>query len=319
MAVRRPLKWQFSPKGFREWSDDDLARLSYEVRVGFADALNGGGVGSINVGGSGTAIGDMVDTRFDAAYSTIAPDNDGGPSSTPISYNYPSSVPTRTVTTYNYKQERTSPSMPSTATMNSNVWLYYDSGYIFRYIGDEADILDTVLQDVIAEIKTGDEVGSYRVSTSTPTSGSAGTWSDKGTWMIDTRYTRGGGTPVPTNSGTTITTYKLYLKRSINSPPGTTSKFFRQSGSGIHEQATTAWNSSSNLVTQVLVPALQRKVSTSLAYTVDTSTASSRGSFTDTRLSSTGTFNQQSGQTYYAVREAQGSATNITTKYFRLP
>ena len=319
MAVRRPLKWNFSPVGFKEWSDDDLARLSYETQVGFADALNAGGVGSINVGGGGTAIGSISDTRFDAAYNTIAPDNDGGPGSTPISYNYPGSVPTRSVTTYSYKQEQTAPAMPSTSVLNSNAWLYYDSGYIFRYIGDEADILDTVLQEAISQLKTGNEVGSYRVATSTPTSGTAGTWENKGTWMVDTRYSRGGGTPVPINSGTTITTTTLYLKRAINSPPGTVSKFFRQSGSGIHEQATTFWNSSSTLVTSVLVPAMQRKVGKSIAYVGDTSTASSRGSFQDTRLNSSQTFNQQSGQTYYAVREASGSATNIDTKHLRLP
>ena len=71
----------------------------------------------------------------------------------------------------------------------------------------EAQIVSTVITQTITDMRTGDEVGTYRVATSNP---GGGTWSDKGTWFSDTTY----------NS---TTTYKLWLKTDHSSEPGSVS------------------------------------------------------------------------------------------------
>ena len=67
------------------------------------------------------------------------------------------------------------------------------------------DFVDTILSDTISEAVSGDEVGTYRVSTGSP----GGGWTDKGAVFTNTIY-----------SNNSQTTWRLYLRTSASDPGG---------------------------------------------------------------------------------------------------
>ena len=240
--MARPFKLD-GFRGIIEMSDSHLDRMCYYLRQAYSDQLNSGGQGSIFVGGSGTTIGTASDTSRTQNVNT-------GTSR----QSFPGTG-TETDTNYTYKQNRNTPSSPSDTTINDGGFVIMD-GNKGVITADEAEIVNTVITQTIADIRTGDEVGSYRVSTSNP---GGGTWTDKGTWFLDTTYNG-------------QTRYKLWLKRSNTTEPGTyVYPIARDSNKGLKEVEIAT---SSNLIQNILLPILTRNMSNDLHYQVSTSNTS---------------------------------------------
>lgn len=254
--MSRPLRID-GTAGLIEMSDADLDKLCYRLRRAYADQLNANGNGSLNVGGSGTTIGSASDTSRTQRVNT-------GSNTQP----YPGTG-TETDASFTYKQNRNIPSSPSSTTLNNDGFVIIDgtSGVISA---TESQIVSTIITQTITDMRTGDEVGTYRISTSNP---GGGTWVNKGTWFTDTTY-----------SGST--TYYLWLKTLNSTSPGTDIYPLGIDGTlGLKELFISV---SSNLVQNILLPILTRNMANDLYYQVSTSSSSiNRGAFLDTRLSST--------------------------------
>ena len=295
--MSRPLRID-GTAGLVEMSDANLDRLCYNLRVAYSTQINSNGNGSVNIGGSGTTIGTMSDTSRTQRVNT-------GSNTQP----YPGTG-TETDATFTYKQIRTYPSSPSNSTLNLEGFCIID-GTQGTITATEAQIASTIISQTISDMRTGDEVGTYRVSTSNP---GGGTWVNKGTWFIDTTY-----------SGST--TYYLWLKTAHSSTPGSNVyPVANDSTVGLREQNI---SSSGNLIQNILLPILTRNMvsSNSLFYNLSTSnTGLNRGVINDTRLSSTS--NTQSNppagtnpgpsDVYRSFSTPSGSATVFQTQYFYL-
>ena len=303
-----PLKYDGS-NSLQDMTAAELQRVTYYTQVAYGAQLNAAGNGHINVGGGDTSIGSASDTSSTQQINVVNRILNNG-----IIETYPShpGIGSETDATYAYTQDRGTPGAVSSANFNVNGMLFYDSANDeIEPFSTEAQLADVITNQAITNMRTGDEVGSYRVSTSAPTNGGAGTWTDKGTWMSDTTYSAG------------TTTYKLWLKTALDTVPG--SDVFPvgldSDGGGtatgnIHQRAIT---NTSRLVQNVLLPALTRKMSSGLHYSVATSISGiNRGTFTDTKQ--TGTSNTQafsSGQ-YQSISTPSGSASTVTTYYLNM-
>lgn len=333
MALNRPLKGYSG--GLKELTDDEISYIEYELRVAYATylATNTTGYGAVYVGGTGNiTIGSFTDTKRTQGVSATgsggysgqtgldddSPDEGSSGTGPPTSHDtgdYPTAVATGTtnVTSYTYRQNQNEPNEP-TATV------YGDDSYLvgiqvtagtLGVEGDDADIFTTILEGAIAEMRTGDEVGTYRVSTSDPSS--TDTWDDMGTFFIDTNYDG------------TVATYKLWLKRSLSGGnPGTSTEIAGwDDGEGKDHIINRSASSTSNLVVNVLLPLLQRRITESLKYeVVDTEVAArSRGAINDNRLDGTTTSYQHVApptDTYTTTTTPSGSNAIHATKYFQI-
>ena len=297
----------------REMTDANLERLVYYTQVAYATQLNSNGKGYIFPGTGATAIGSHQDTlsASNTPSEQAAPPGDGTQS-------YPASPGLTSVNgiNYEYQQDRTFPSFPNTATLNTDSYLCLDGSNDIKVAKDEADIINGVINAALTQLKSGNEVGSYRVATSTPTDGGAGTWEDKGTWFIDKYYDDTGNV-----------TYKLYLKRSLTTVPGSDIIPLKLSSNDlkVHSSIT----NTSDLVQNVLLPTMTRRLSTgtSLCYeVVDVAPtgAQLRGTITNKRFTVEGTpTNTPVGTgvdevyTTTAVPDLTSTPTTVSTKYLK--
>lgn len=298
----RPL--EFLSGNLESMSDADLDRLQYYLRVAYAAQLNAGGPGSISVGSAQTQIGIASDTSStQQSATTVRIVNDG------VIQTYPAApgLGTETDSSFTYQQNRTVPSFPSASTLNADGYAFYDNtAGAVQTANTASHLYDEVLAQCITDMRTGDEVGTYRISTSTPTDGGAGTWTDKGTWYTDSTYDAG------------TTTYKLWLKTAMNSIPGSDIEPVGLDGSDLKERGIL---NSNNLIQNVLLPALTRRMSSGdLLYTTGTSTPSgvNRGTFTDTRQTTSNDTQVFSDPNYTTTSTPTGSATTQTTYYLNL-
>ena len=332
MATRRPLK--SISTGLQEFSDSELEYISYQTRVAFANYVvaNKTGYGAVYVASTGNvALGSHTDTK---KTQQVSSDGDGGftngaadagygpdegydpnpagnaPSSSHNPGDYPAAPGTgsTTVTTYNYRQNQNEPSYPSDANLTDYSYMVSASAGTLQVETTEQNFLDTIITACVAEMRNtdgnGDEVGTYRISTSAPVSGGAGTWTEIENFYVDTTY-----------SGT-ASTYKLWVKRSLTTVPGTDVMPVVKSGSNIGQIGN---ESGSTLYTNILLPILQRRIANDLTYTLTSTnvTARSRGTIIDTRLNSdTTTYETGPGDTYRTYSTPSGSGYAYSTKYF---
>lgn len=328
--MARPLKIN-GTSGLKQMTDAELDRLQYNIRARYGNFLSywhtsstgvnaaggqtssgNGPAGALNVGAvSGwTSIGSATDTISTQQTATNPRNNSGGD-------DYPASpgIGSSTVTTYAYYQNRSATALGSAFTANDQYsYLKFISPATLRTASDYAtDFFDEIITQCITDMYSGDEVGSYRVSTSAPSSGGAGTWVDCGTFHSDTTYSAG------------TTTHKLWVKTGLTSVPGTDIKPVMWNGTLIKEVAsieeTGSWQATS-FVDQALIPALILKVSASnLQYSIVTSApsgSSNRGSFTDTRQTGSTDSQSFSDPTYSVTSTPSGSASTQTTNYLSL-
>ena len=302
MTLARPLK--IDSNDLKEMSDADMQRLRYNLRRAYADQLNSGGKGYIYIGSGGTSIGSKSDTSHLVGTGSLTRGVNDGVDDNARAAALSVSVGTHTDNTYQYRQDRTVPSYPSNASLDSDGYVRL-SGTDIQVEATEANFYDTVIADTITEMRSGDEVGTYRVSTSTPSSGGAGTWYDKGTFFVDTTY-----------SGTNAT-YKYWLKMDLSSAPGSeiAPTALRTASNDLQENMI---GKNSNLVQNVLLPVLTRRLDDGdLQYTVQTGgvsgTETDRGTFNDTRLNSSTSNVSFSNPTYTKTVTPSGSAANVQT------
>lgn len=314
--VARPLKYDGS-NVLQDMSDADLERLTYNLQAAYAAQLNANGNGYIYIGASGTSIGSASDTSATQQVNAVEKiTNDG------IIQGYPSYPGTgsETDTTYSYRQDRNVPTAVSSATFNVDGMTFYDSAndYIIPFT-TEAQLAAIIVDQAITNMRTGDEVGSYRVSTSTPSNGGAGTWTSKGVWFSDTTYSAG------------TTNYNLYLKLDLTTPPGSSISpvGLEDDGGGtptgsLQERSDAIGD---DLVQNVLLPALTRKMSSGLYYSVATSTSGIvRGTFTDTKQTATTNSQVLSATTidgiygtfYQSISSPSGTASTVNTYYLNM-
>ena len=297
-----PLKYDGD---LREFSTAERNRLSYLLRVAYSDHLNAGSSaqGSIYVANSGnTSIGSLVDHRSTAQINTRARNFSGGA-------DYPSypSLGTSSIATYNYRQNRNTVTAPSNSVLDDDNYVYIFNTSHIRVAG-QTEVINSIVDHAITQLRTGDEVGSYRISTSAPSSGGAGTWTDKGTWFQNTTYSAG------------TTTYKLWLKRSLGSVPGTAAQPLRKRSDNNLQQSSIA--TSGDLIQNVLLPIMINRglsATSNLRYNVGSGTVN-RGQFKDTKQTGSTTsqgrggtapvFGGQSSNNYWRTRVPSGSASN---------
>jgi hypothetical protein len=299
----RPLRYDSG--NLQQMTDANIDRLLYYLRVAFADQLNNSGDGYVYVGSGNTDIGTANDTsatQQSASVTRIV--NDG------IIQTYPAAPGTGTEidNAYNFRQDRTEPSAPTTDQLNKDGYLFYDSGNLTA-ASTNAHFYDELISQCITDMRTGDEVGTYRISSTTPTNGGAGTWTDKGTVFVDSTYSAGS------------TTYKLWLKTALDTVPG--SDVFpvgldSDLSGNIRERIIT---DNSRLIRNVLLPTLTRNMDANpgLYYTVSsTQTGENRGAFTDTKQTASTTSDNFDGTFYTRTSTPSGAAVTQTTYYLNL-
>ena len=302
-----PLKYDGD---LREFSSAERNRLSYLLRVAYSDHLNAGSSaqGSIYVANSGnTSIGSLQDHRSTAEINTNARNNSGGA-------DYPAypNLDTDLINTYNYRQNRNTVTAPSNSALDDDNYVYIFNTSHIRVAG-QTEVINSIVDHAITQLRTGDQVGSYRISTSTPGSehGGAGTWTDKGTWFRNTTYSAG------------TTTYKFWLKRSLSSVPGTAAQPLRKRSDHDLQQSSIA--TSGDLIQNVLLPIMiNRGLSgtTNLQYNIGSGTIN-RGEFKDTKQTGSTTnqgfasgqqpgspFSNVSNNHYWRTRVPSGGASN---------
>ena len=308
-----PLKYDSGD--LREYSTDDRNRLSYLLRVAYATHLSAGSgaEGSIYVASSGhTDIGSLVDHKSTAEIATNARNYSGGT-------DYPSypSLGTSSVATFGYRQNRNTVTAPDNAALDDDSYTFiHDTSHV--KVAGSTEILASIVDHAITELRSGDEVGSYRIATSTPSSGGAGTYTEISTWFTDTTYSAG------------TTTYKLWLKRSLSSVPGTAAQPLRKRSD--HDLQESSIAVGDDLIQDVLLPLMiNRGLSgtTNLQYNVGSGSID-RGSFKDTKQTSDtsgqgfatgsqpgGPFSNVSNNTYWRTRIPSGSASDdgVTNLY----
>jgi len=304
--MARPIRYD-GANDLREMTDSQLDRLMYYLRVAYATQLANSGKGYIYSGSGGTAIGSATDTRSTAQTAQNTRNNSGG-ADWPA---YPG-IGTETVNTYNYKQDRTVPAVPGDADLDASGYVRINSNNL-QSLSTEAHAYDEILSQCITDMRTGDEVGTYRVATSTPSNGGAGTWDDEGTWFVDKRYNDVGNT-----------TYKYYLKRSLTTVPGSNIYpvgVVSSSDGNLKERAIGA---NSDIIQNVLLPLLTRRLDDGdLNYevvTTETATPITRGTFSNTRYNQSTDTQQFSDPIYYrySTPNTSGTTTTVDTYYLEL-
>ena len=300
-----PLKYDGD---LREFSTAERNRLSYLLRVAYSDHLAAGSSaqGSIYVADSGnTQIGSLQDHRSTAEINTKVRTGGGGA-------DYPSypNLDTDLVNTYKYRQNRNTVTAPSNSVLDDDNYVYIFNTSHIRVAG-QTEVINGIVDHAITQLRTGDEVGSYRISTSAPSSGGAGTWTDKGTWFQNTTYSAG------------TTTYKLWLKRSLNSVPGTAAQPLRKRSDHDLQQSSIA--TSGDLIQNVLLPIMINRglsATSNLRYNVGSGSIN-RGEFKDTKQTGSTTsqglasgqqpgspFSNVSNNRYWRTRVPSGGASN---------
>jgi len=198
MAIRYPLK-HLSQLNFQELSAAEINYISYAARKKYASEIinNNYPFGSLtgNPAFGFTLISNYVDTRLKVV--TRYADDDSTPEDYSSQYNpqpyykewlpsdYPTLAQMTLTTTYSLYQRRDTvndpaPNAPTGSVLDNDSYLYYDSTDNSLRVASTTDLEDTIINDALTEMKTGDEVGSYRISTSTPTVGNSSDWYDLG-------------------------------------------------------------------------------------------------------------------------------------------
>lgn len=301
--MARPLYLE-SASSLREISNANIERIAYWVRTRYAAQLNSGGSGAIYVGGSGTTIGSMSDTSNTASVNSRSRNYTPG-TDYPA---YPTTFgATETDTTYTYRQNRNTVTAPSNAVADANSGLLWD-GATGLEMGKTLSHFETEIFDaVLSEMRTGDQVGTYRVSTSSPGTG----WTDKGVWFTDSTYSAG------------TVTYRLYLKTSDSTIPGTapTAQMVIPDGSSGVRGNGPSITETGGFVVSVLLPLFTNwvRANSTLNYTVNTSVSGiNRGSFSDTRQDGLAQDRYFTNPTYYSRTAPGGGRVTKSTEFLSL-
>jgi len=307
--MTRPLYYD----GFdlRTMSSSQADRVVYYLQVAYANQLDAAGDGAVYAAASGgLSIGSALDTSSTVQDATrAAPSDDGSFQSYP---SYPG-IGTETDTTYYYRQNVSWPNFPSVSVLDSASYLALSSADI--QIANTSGILLSIINQALSAIKL-DYVGAYYVSPTQPSLGGAGVWSDKGSWFVDSRYNNVGNT-----------TYKLWLKKSLTTIPGSTD-FLPMYLENNDLKTVQGFNENHFMIQDVLLPALTRRLTDStidLRYEIVSGVepAGSRGSFLDTKYTQSTNTQFSTGSGYSEVYTSRstpltsGTTTTVNTYWLK--
>ena len=287
--MARPLRYLPNTNiEFQEMTAAELSRLRYNLRLRYADMLRNGGPGSIIVGG-GTTFGSASNTERTVGSQT---------NNRRFSDNNPSTG-TTTRTQYNYGLNLAN--IPAFPTDFTNSYCAFDASINeFFQAREVSHFLIGIINDTINEMRTGDELGTYRVATNSPGTG----WTNMGLFFRDTFF-----------NNQQINTYNLWLRTTLTAPSSTTVLPMYINGDGDFQEMDTARYI---LLENLLFTVLQSRIAAgSLHYSID-GTGVARGSFIDTRRSGETRNDNQSGDNYTSTLTPSGGATNFRTYTLRL-
>ena len=309
MTAQRPIVWYTN--SLYQMTDSELDTLSYYVRKRYAHYLNtdpNNTTGAVNVGDPGVTgyvhIGDATD-KDRTLYSLTEPDDNVPNSGAEPDTTFGSDLTgTETVTT-SYYMQNDAPSLISSTNINSHGVLFWNSDHLKIGPTSETDLLDSIVTDAISNMRTGDEVGTYRVSSGAPNtySGTTGGWVNKGVFFTDTIY-----------PNTTNATYNLWLKTANSSEPTSANDYARWDSSNNEIQLENVDDFSNYLIDSIFVNVLKRNcpMYKILATAVDPPHANNRGGFLDQKYASTTNTLNLSGGVYTRTFTPSGSLTNAS-------
>lgn len=317
--MARPLKYSSVLDALQEMSDTELEYLTYSIRRAYADYVNTnetyGYITQANLGAPFASIGTSADTNYSQTSGTETDDVTATGDGPDYATAPPLSLSTTNYTFYSYNS---TPAAPSNSTTDADSYLCYSTSLNSVQIANSSIITEVITQ-ARNELVQGEVLGSFKVATSAPSA----SWTDKGTWFVDTRFqgtepTVGGVTPT---AATTYQTYNLYLATDPTMDPkdGTTPTVvpMRWNNSRIEEFGDISY--SSLLVQNVLLPLLQRSVPT---YTVSTTAATYTKGFWQNTVYTSETVTPDTNDylvagTYYQYRTPAG-AISTTTYYLNV-
>jgi len=190
--MARPLKINATtPKSLKEMSDGEIDYLSYVILTDFASSNTG--VGTINLSGTGTSIGTLTDT--------LRPDVVG---THPVG----TSVTTTVTTVYQDLSAVSITGETRPAKINAT------TPKSIKEMSD-AEINAEIISQTATQLASGD-IGSYRLSTTTPTGG--GTWVDTGMEWFDQRQSGNIEYKIWRKTDGTVPTTVRSLKSNSTSP-----------------------------------------------------------------------------------------------------
>lgn len=362
MAISYPYSWVSG--NLKEMSDTELEYLSYYLRLAWATGLSGAYLGSEDPtvgtahhgafyktsGSSATSsdythLGNKTDTRKSAYVRTTQSDDYGYPPgpddddsfAAPDETTWDNTLATHTNNYFELftPDHGSNPTLPNTAAYTADgYFIWNSSGNIgFQIEGTVANICDTIIKHANKEMLDGDELGTYRIATSAPSSD----WTNMGTIYTDTIGSPAiSGTTPSTDEYANVNVYQLYLKTSHTFTGTTTSTTTEPVG----------WDSSStpgamkqrsivntgNLVQNILIPIWKQNTfggtsaTGSMGYprykledsnSVTATHEVLRGTITDTYYTDSVARDYLDGGTYYKDRVGSGGSTSVN-KYFIL-
>ena len=238
----------------RQMSSGELALLRYNLRVRYANQLNSRGAGSINIGG-GTIFGSATNTERTQVQNTN------------VSRFPAANTGTLTRSTFNYGLVRTG--IPGFPTDFTNSYASYRGNGDIRQENSEDNLRSAIITETINEMRTGDEVGTYRVSINSPGTG----WTNQGLFFRDTIF-----------NNSVVNNYNLWLRTSATVPAGNTFLPLRVNADGsLQEQSKGSNSALETFLFQVLVHRLSNN---DLTYNINGGGVG-RGVFIDTRRTGT--------------------------------
>lgn len=256
----------------QQLNSEELALLRYNLRVAYATHVSGFGSGAVRMGdtsGHGPQFGTVSDVV--RGQITSPPHPHAAPTDT---------VPTTSSTPYSYRQL---PGSAAPTTFEDSYASYNAVSFTeleiteleIRQERSINNIVDAVLADCINEMRTGDEIGTYRIENATMTNGPAGgVWENKNLWFTDSIYQNGN-----------VNTYNLWLKRSGTAPASTAVRPLAVLPDG---QIVTIEMDPSSPLFEFLCTILKSRVSASLTYRLGTGIDNSnlnRGYFIESQFS----------------------------------
>jgi hypothetical protein len=301
--MARQLK--FNSADIQDMSDGDLSRLAYNCQVAFATyiatATNRGAIKIAAGGGGENAIGSAVNTAKTQQVASQERDGDGSPGEDWPAY---PGLGDASDVNYSYVQmSGTSASHPSNTVIDNNGTIYSnpqsnpDPGGTLNWTRTMISPHTTFptiseLAAVVTSQMKSNRVGVFHIGTTTPTDGGAGTWTDLGTWFTDTTYSAG------------TVTYKLYLKRALDTPPGSDIAPLGYVNAAGATEAT--WGKSDNsavIQERVYGPTSDLVVNVLMPYLINRDAGTGSG----------GTSHGSSYMPYYTVNETSAGYTGATT------
>lgn len=280
--MTRPL--YYSGVGqLREMTDGDQALLRHNLQQAYANHLRNGGAGRFALGGSNSGVAINTERTRRTGSGNNSPGVQGS--------DYPG---TGTTNRAQYGFNQTTPSL---AISDSEAMLAWNGSAIQR-MGDSL-LDDDLFLDVRAQILTGNELGSYRIQSSSPGTG----WHNFGQVWRDSIY-----------NNSQQSTKNLYLKNGgVTAPTNTPRDTLYWNGSAIQLNDQIGVNST--LIQNYLLPRFVNwSFTNGLRWRVNTSNVgTNRGTLVDRRRTSTSN-TRGGGDTY--ISTPTGGAFTFRTYYF---